>query len=252
MIPVTTIQFFLHLASACTLGALVGLERQWHQRMAGTRTNALVAAGASAFVMAGSLIGGDPASSGRMASVVVSGIGFLGAGVIFKDGASVHGLNTAATVWCSAAVGVLAGLNSMNLALMLAATVIVANITLRPLLDLFHRATPATESVDARYEIVIICRSAYEMHLRALLLSTICGTAATLQAIHSAEEREKDLARLRTEISTHGRQNEVVEKIAVRLSIEPSVTSLSWSVTPAADSSRSRTDHGADLGSGDR
>jgi putative Mg2+ transporter-C (MgtC) family protein len=233
MAPVATVQFVLHLVSACALGALVGLEREWHQRMAGTRTNALVAAGASAFVMAGSLIGGDPAAPGRMASVVVSGIGFLGAGVIFKDGASVHGLNTAATVWCSAAIGVLAGLDSLNLALMLAAMVILANVTLRPLLERIRLAIPAGESVDARYEIAINCRSADQIRLRALLLTTISRTAATLHTIQSADEPDTDRARLRTEISTRGRQNELVEKIAARLSIEPGVTSLSWSVTPA-------------------
>ncbi len=133
MTPVTTIQFVLHLIGACALGGAVGLERQWHQRVAGTRTNALVAAGASAFVMAGSLMGGDPSAPSRVASFVVSGVGFLGAGVIFKDGASVHGLNTAATVWCSAAIGVLAGVNSLHLASILAVMVILANISLRPL-----------------------------------------------------------------------------------------------------------------------
>jgi putative Mg2+ transporter-C (MgtC) family protein len=232
MTPVTTIQFVLDLASACTLGAIVGLERQLHQRMAGTRTNALVAAGASAFVMAGSLIGGDPSAASRVASFVVSGVGFLGAGVIFKDGASVHGLNTAATIWCSAAIGVLVGLNFLHLASILVAMVILTNVALRPLLGLLHLAIPAAESVEARYEIVITCRSADEMHLRAVLLSAIDRTTATLQAIQSADELGTDYARLRTEICTRSRQNELVEELAVRLSIEPSVTSLSWSVAP--------------------
>jgi putative Mg2+ transporter-C (MgtC) family protein len=79
----TTLQFLARLMSALLLGAVVGLERQWRQRMAGTRTNALVAAGASAFVMAGLLITNDPTAAGRVASYVVSGVGFLGAGVIF-------------------------------------------------------------------------------------------------------------------------------------------------------------------------
>ena len=91
------------------LGALVGLERQWRQRMAGTRTNALVAAGAAAFVMCGLLLDNDPSARGRIVSYVVSGVGFLGAGVIFKDGGNVRGLNTAATIWCSAAIGALSG-----------------------------------------------------------------------------------------------------------------------------------------------
>lgn len=235
MIPVTTVQFVLHLVGACALGGFVGLERQWHQRMAGTRTNALVAAGASAFVMAGSLIGGDPSAPSRVASLVVSGVGFLGAGVIFKDGANVHGLNTAATVWCSAAIGILAGLDSLLLALILATIVILANVALQPFLQMFHLAMPPFESVDARYEIVITCRSADEIHLRTLLLTTIGRSTVTLHAIHSGEEQETEHARLRTEISTRGRQNELVEEIAVRLSIEPSVRSLNWSVTSGAN-----------------
>ena len=108
-----TIPFGLHLLSALFLGAIVGLERQWRQRMAGTRTNALVAAGAAAFVMCGFLLGGDPSARGRIVSYVVSGVGFLGAGVIFKDGANVRGLNTAATIWCSAAIGALCGLGAL-------------------------------------------------------------------------------------------------------------------------------------------
>jgi|ERR1017187_3335171 putative Mg2+ transporter-C (MgtC) family protein len=99
--------FSLRLAVALLLGAVIGLERQWRHRMAGTRTNALVAAGAAAFSMAGHLIVGDNSGEGRVVSYVGSGVGFLGAGVIFREGANIQGLNTAATVWCSAAVGVL-------------------------------------------------------------------------------------------------------------------------------------------------
>jgi hypothetical protein len=87
--PVSALNFLYRLLGAGLLGSIVGLERQWRQRMAGTRTNALVAAGASAFVMAGSLLVDDPSARGRIASYVVSGVGFLGAGVIFKDGSKV-------------------------------------------------------------------------------------------------------------------------------------------------------------------
>jgi putative Mg2+ transporter-C (MgtC) family protein len=164
-----------------------------------------------------------------MASLVVSGVGFLGAGVIFKDGASVHGLNTAATIWCSAAIGVLAGLNSLIFAAILTAMVILTNVAFRPLLRLLHLAVPVAETPEVRYEIVITCRTDDETHLRTLLLSAIGRTTASLQAIRRTEDRESDHARLQTEIRTHGRQNELVEEIAARLSIEPSVTSLNWS-----------------------
>lgn len=234
MTPVSTLQFVLNLAGAGCLGALVGLERQWHQRTAGTRTNALVAAGAAAFVMAGSLIGGDASSSSRVASFVVSGVGFLGAGVIFKDGASVHGLNTAATIWCSASIGLLAGLGALDLAVILSAAVLITNLALPPLIDLFHFAIPAAGFPESRYEISITCLSVDEIHLRALLLIAIGRTTATLQAIHRVDELGTSHARLRTEIRTRGRQNQLIEEIAARLSIEPAVTSLTWTAKPAA------------------
>jgi putative Mg2+ transporter-C (MgtC) family protein len=78
-----TLLFALRLMSALLLGALVGLERQWRQRMAGTRTNALVAAGAAAFVMCGLLLDNDSSARGRIVSYVVSGVGFLGARASF-------------------------------------------------------------------------------------------------------------------------------------------------------------------------
>jgi len=138
--------FSLHLVCAILMGAMVGLERQWRQRMAGTRTNALVAAGAAAFVMCGLLLGNDLSAQGRIVSYVVSGVGFLGAGVIFKDGANVRGLNTAATIWCSAAIGALCGLGSLNLAAVLGFAVVLTNVVLRPLAYRLHPVLAAAQS----------------------------------------------------------------------------------------------------------
>ena len=99
--------FAIRLGLALLLGAIVGAERQWRQRMAGLRTNALVAAGAAMFVML-SALAVPPDNTFRIAGRVVSGIGFLGAGVILRNGLSITGLNTATTLWCSAAIGTLA------------------------------------------------------------------------------------------------------------------------------------------------
>jgi putative Mg2+ transporter-C (MgtC) family protein len=100
-------QTALNLFVAGCLGAAIGLERQWRQRLAGLRTNTLVALGAAIYVTYSRIVFDDQGAA-RMAAQVVSGIGFLGAGVIFKEGLNVRGLNTAATLWCSAAVGSLA------------------------------------------------------------------------------------------------------------------------------------------------
>src|SRR5262245_62226894 len=100
--------FAVRLTLGALLGAAIGLERQVRQRLAGLRTNALVSIGAAAFVALAAMTP-EESSPTRVAAQVVSGIGFLGAGVIFREGLSVRGLNTAATLWCSAAIGVLAG-----------------------------------------------------------------------------------------------------------------------------------------------
>jgi putative Mg2+ transporter-C (MgtC) family protein len=229
-----TWQFVLQLAVALLLGATVGLERQWRQRMAGTRTNALVSAGAAAFVMAGTLIENDPSAAGRVASYVVSGVGFLGAGVIFKDGANVRGLNTAATIWCSAAIGMLCGFGHLLFALLLAAAVLFTNIALRPLAYLLQPVIPTAEPSETRYLIEFTCRERDEAHLRALLLNIIAATPVILQAIHSEDEPSGGRTRLRAEISAGGSNIQMVEQITMRVSIEPGVSSLSWSVVPTA------------------
>ena len=227
-----TLLFAGRLFAALLLGAVVGLERQWRQRMAGTRTNALVAAGAAAFVMSGLLLGGDPGARSRMASYVVSGVGFLGAGVIFKDSANVRGLNTAATIWCSAAIGVLAGLGAPHLSLVLAVTVLFTNTVLRPLAYRLHPVLPEATPIETQYEINLICRISDEVHLRALLLSTISQFSAVLQAIHSEDVESTDRMRIRAALSMGGRHNEVLEQIVKRLSFESSVSAVSWSIVP--------------------
>jgi putative Mg2+ transporter-C (MgtC) family protein len=229
----TTLYFAAHLFTAVLFGSLVGLERQWHQRMAGTRTNALVAAGAAAFVMAGLQLSGESSAPGRVASYVVSGVGFLGAGVIFKDGANVRGLNTAATIWCSAATGVLCGLGYTTLALILMVAVLLTNTALRPLAYRLHPVLPDVVKPETQYAITLTCRSVDETHLRPLLLAAVSQAHAILQALHSEDESAKSLTRLRADITMAGQRNEEVEQIAMRLSLEPGVTSLSWSIVPA-------------------
>ncbi|MGA9900302.1 MAG: MgtC/SapB family protein [Terriglobales bacterium] len=232
---VTTVfvfSFLYRLLAAVLLGAIVGLERQWRQRMAGTRTNALVAAGAAAFVMAGSLLVDDPSARGRIASYAVSGVGFLGAGVIFRDGANVRGLNTAATIWCSASIGVLAGLGAPQLSLVLACVVLLANVALRPLAHRLHPILPDAAAQERSYEINLTCRASDESHLRALLLTTIAQFKVALQSIHSEDIEEGDRNRIRAEIVTAGLHNEIVEQMVTRVSYEPGVSAVSWSVVP--------------------
>ncbi len=93
------------LALAAALGAFIGLERELRGYPAGVRTVALVTLGAALFTDVGQLLGGDD----RVAAGIVTGIGFLGAGVIFREGYTVRGITTAATIWSAAAIGMAIG-----------------------------------------------------------------------------------------------------------------------------------------------
>ena len=117
------------LTASVAFGAMIGLERQLRHHPAGLHTNALVALGSAAFVIAGVMVD-DSTGVARIAGQVVTGVGFLCAGVIMHQGATVRGINTAATVWCSSAVGVLAGLGMTLWAGVVTALVILTNVLL--------------------------------------------------------------------------------------------------------------------------
>src|SRR4030081_1484827 len=144
------IDTLVSLATAFVLGTLIGAERQYRQRTAGLRTNVLVAVGAAAFVdLAMHLSGADGAV--RVIAYVVSGIGFLGAGVIMKQGMDVRGLNTAATLWASAAVGSCAGADMVAQAVALTVFVIAGNTLLRPLVNAINRVPLDEKASEATY-----------------------------------------------------------------------------------------------------
>jgi putative Mg2+ transporter-C (MgtC) family protein len=117
------------LLVALALGALVGLERKLTDHRAGIHTHALVSLGSALFILLGTKLSG-PNEGARVAAQVVMGIGFLGAAVIMRDGLQVRGLNTAVTLWCSSAVGAIAGAGLYALALSGAIILVTTNFVL--------------------------------------------------------------------------------------------------------------------------
>ncbi|QTH59954.1 MgtC/SapB family protein [Corynebacterium hindlerae] len=138
-----------HLSLAFVLGILIGSERQLRARAAGLRTTTLISLGSALFTVLGAEAfgGGDPT---RVTAQIVSGIGFLGGGVIIKHGASISGLNTAATMWSSAAIGALCGTGLWEIALIGSILIVLANSVLRPLSRMLAKTTEL-ESEDASY-----------------------------------------------------------------------------------------------------
>jgi putative Mg2+ transporter-C (MgtC) family protein len=104
----TISEFSIRLLCALVAGFLIGFERQWNHKAAGLRTNTLVAIGSALYVLLSIQLTIENGDVTRIIGQVVTGIGFLGAGIIFKEGTNVYGLTTAATVWCSSAIGCLA------------------------------------------------------------------------------------------------------------------------------------------------
>ncbi|MBI2221671.1 MAG: MgtC/SapB family protein [Acidobacteria bacterium] len=127
-------QIIERLLLAASLGALIGLEREWNQKAAGLRTNTLIAVGSALFtLMSIELAPPDRAADPtRIASQIVTGIGFLGGGAILRTGGSVKGLTTAATIWVNAAIGVAAGAGSFRLAAVAALTTLIVLRLLLP------------------------------------------------------------------------------------------------------------------------
>ena len=227
-------QMAINLGVATVLGAGIGFERQWRQRMAGLRTNTLVAIGAASFVIFASLIPGE-ASPTRVAAQVVTGIGFLGAGIIFREGPYITGLNTAATLWCSAAVGVLSGAGYPLHATLAAAFVIMVNLFLRPLVRLINRQPIAQTEADLHYKIRVVCRNPDEAHVRALLLQGASTGHLSLRRLESTDLEDTSRVEVAAQVTAHVRSDTILEQIVGRLSLESTVSAASWSVEPLAE-----------------
>ena len=110
----------VRILAALVLGAIIGFEREIDDEPAGIRTHMLVSVGAAAFTIISVTLSNDPA---RIAAGIVTGIGFLGAGTIFKAHDRVKGLTTAAALWCAGAVGLACGMAYYFLAISITSTV---------------------------------------------------------------------------------------------------------------------------------
>ena len=215
----------LHMATALACGAVIGSERQVRRRMAGLRTNALVALGACAFVTFSQLIEVDTSPS-RVAAQVVSGIGFLGAGIIFRDGFEVHGLNTAATLWCSAGVGLLSASGDWRFAVLLTALVVFVNLGLRPLVRLLKRHTKAGGKVQKTWRVSLSCAPEAEGPVRALILRSFSLSGLELVGIES--RRSEAGIDLSADAHGEGITEATLAQALQRLAVEPQVQRLTW------------------------
>lgn len=167
---------FIHIFTAFTLGTVIGFERQIRQRTAGLRTNTLVAVGAAIFVSLGIRIYEEMGGSQtplHIVAYVISGIGFLGAGAIMKEGANISGLNTAATLWGAGAVGACAGAGFLAEAVIATGFVIASNTLLRPVVNQINRLPYREETSEATYIVFVICSRHQHSDVREQMLDLL-------------------------------------------------------------------------------
>lgn len=223
-------EFILGITVTIVLGAAIGLERQWRHRLAGIRTNVLVSLGAFLFVTVAMLIEGETSPT-RIAAQIVSGIGFLGAGVIMRDGFNVSGLNTAATLWCSAAIGTLTSAGFITEAMIGTTFVLGVNVILRSFTQRFQLYKHDVEE-NVNYNLRVVCAQDEEFHIRSLMLHMLNTEKVALVNLESADTgtlTSKVLVQAR--VVSIGKQNQAIEKITSRISLEAGITSVGWEIT---------------------
>ncbi len=224
---------FVHTATALgvafVLGCAIGLERQYRQRTAGLRTNVLVAVGAAAFADLGARLGGADGAV-RVIAYVVSGIGFLGAGVIMKEGAQVRGLNTAATLWASAAVGAFAGGGQEGEAVLVAAFVLAGNTLLRPLVDFVNRRPVKAGETEALYRMHLVCSPEHVSVARDLLFEELERHHYPIREIETLSESD-EMVELAAILIPTSADAEELDEIVRHLERNPDVTSATWTVS---------------------
>jgi putative Mg2+ transporter-C (MgtC) family protein len=203
----------ISLFSAFVLGTLIGAERQYRQRSGGLRTNVLVAVGAATFVDIGQHLNGNPGAV-QVIAYVVSGVGFLGAGVIMKEGGNVWGLNTAATLWCSAAVGACAGADLAVEAVMLTAFVLAGNTLLRPLVKAINRAPIKESGTEAIYEVRLTVAASSIDEGRELLETKLAEASYPFREIETTERDDDTEELVATLVGTEADPQELDEVVA--------------------------------------
>jgi len=217
------------LATAFVLGGAVGIERQIRQRTAGLRTNVLVAVGAAAFVDLGARVAG-PDGSVRVISYVVSGIGFLGAGVIMKEGGEIRGLNTAATLWASAAIGAFAGAGQSWEAVLVTGFVLAGNTLLRPIVDVINRRPMRAGETEALYQIHVTCQPQYVNAARDILFEELEKHRYPIRDISTLAETD-DTVELSAVILPSTADFAELDLVVSRIQSHPHVDTATWTVS---------------------
>ena len=219
--------FLFRIFLSLLLGFLIGLERQLTGHPAGIRINVLICMGTSFFTLFPMLYGSDQMF--RVGSSIISGVGFLCSGVIFKDSGSVRGMNTAATLWCTAAIGILSSTGMYAMAISAAAILITSNLILRPLARKLNPIMDGDE-MEKQYRISVICQQEAERDVRLLLINSNPCKTLYLNHLESCDVVGNKVEIIAGYCSFGKTKNNILEGIVGRMLSIAEVSSAVWEV----------------------
>lgn len=219
------LDFASRIVIALLLGMFIGFERQLTGHPAGIRTNMLICLGACMFIQFPMIMGSDDIQ--RVASYIVSGVGFLCSGVIFKENGTVKGLNTAATLWCSAAIGMLASSGMFGYAFVATFVLITANICFRPLSQKINPLDNFNEE-ESFYKISIVCTESKELEIRSAILKDTKDTKLTLTELDTNDLGNKKVQIEATYRFYGKRIDDTIEGLVAALSIKDGIKKVGW------------------------
>lgn len=221
--------FIMNLLCCLFFSFLIGIERQWRRRIIGLRTNVLVCIGSFLFVTFSIQMKSNDIS--RIAAQVVSGIGFLGAGIILKDGTNVKGLNTAATLWCDAAIGVLCAGGLILEASIGTSCILFSNIILR---FITRKMIQTTTKEKEAYLIKINCEMDKEIKIRSLISSVANKENIYLKNIERVTLNDR--VEVKATINSEVPFNHIIDRLMNKIVVEPGVNSIGWDKLEKEDS----------------
>ncbi len=234
MPAITTIPgFLIRMMIAILLGALIGTERQLTKHYTGIITTIIVCVGSFAFASFAFLVGDANSDVTRIAAQIVSGIGFLGAGVILSDGTKVKGINTAATVWASAAVGILCCIDKIWFAVAVALAILITHLVLHPVTEYIDKKQrydkkKSQKAEETFYRISIICDEDHAPEIKEKLIKKIRETENVLLRKLQTGGQTDGNVKVKADISTKAKDNELVESLIVYLGTNNDIISAGW------------------------
>lgn len=228
----TVLGFSIRLLIAVGLGILIGAERQLTKHRTGILTNVIVCVGSFAFTAFSYLAHNSNADVTRIAAQIVSGIGFLGAGVIISDGTKIKGINTAASIWASASVGILCCLDKWWFAALVAGSIVLSHLVIHPITEFISKKQKynkeKSDKQETFYRITIVCTEENAVEIKKNIIEYFRELDDVLLRNLEMIDLDGGSVKVHADFSTKRKNNELVEHIITHVGKHEDIISTGW------------------------